>query len=113
MSGYTTIVASFRVPGKPVVRYTSREEVHPPMLAPHVIYKPAHTPSPVGTVRGPWTCGKGSDPAGGVQFAVHCADGSWAPYTARRGPAGEKSARAQAEERAKREIEKHESQTLP
>lgn len=29
-----------------------------------------YKPFPVGTVRGPYTCGKGNDPAGGVQFTV-------------------------------------------
>lgn len=38
---------------------------------------------PIGTVRGPYTCGKGSDPQGGVQFMVRTADG-WAPFIEKR-----------------------------
>lgn len=32
-------------------------------------------PFPIGTVRGPYTCGKGDDPAGGVQYCVNREDG--------------------------------------
>jgi hypothetical protein len=59
-------------------------------------------PFPAGTVRGPFPCGLGADPAGGVQFLVKCRDGCWAPFIGKRG--GEESAaRRQAEERAKLE----------
>lgn len=44
-----------------------------------VAKKSAYKPFPVGTVRGPYTCGKGTDPRGGVQFLVQTMKG-WAPF---------------------------------
>ena len=32
-------------------------------------------PFPIGTLRGPYTCGKGNDPTGGVQFCVNTPNG--------------------------------------
>ena len=37
-------------------------------------------PAPVGTIRGPWTCGAGDDLTGGVQYAVRGPDESWAYF---------------------------------
>jgi len=54
-------------------------------------------PFPPGTIRGPFVCGKGTDPRGGVQFAVHGLNG-WLYYIAK--ITDEKSARDQAEESA-------------
>lgn len=36
-------------------------------------------PFPPGTVRGPYECGKGNDPKGGVQFLVQGRNG-WVPF---------------------------------
>lgn len=40
-------------------------------------------PFPPGTVRGPYTCGKGNDPQGGVQFLVQTKSG-WVPFIGKR-----------------------------
>jgi len=39
----------------------------------------AFKPFTLGTVRGPYTCGKGTDPKGGVQFLVQTSLG-WVPF---------------------------------
>lgn len=59
-------------------------------------------PFSVGTIRGPYSCGKGNDPLGGVQFAVRLKDGSWA--CAIEAANREKEARERAEEISKAEL---------
>ena len=56
-------------------------------------------PFPVGAIRGPFTCGKGTDPAGGVQFAVNTANG-WAYFIENKN--NEAGARLKAEQFAAR-----------
>lgn len=89
--GITVIVDKFRVEGKP--RFKSIAAI--PSKEP----KPAWKPFPVGTIRGPFTCGKGNDPTGGVQFCVKNQSGSWEYVIKARHQIAE--ARKEIEERAK------------
>lgn len=49
-----------------------------PVQQPGAASKP-FIPFPPGTVRGPYICGKGNDPKGGVQFLVQTVNG-WVPF---------------------------------
>jgi hypothetical protein len=56
------------------------------------------TPFPIGTIRGPFTCGLGNDSRSGVQFAVNTNNG-WVYFIERQNL--EAKARKRAEEFAK------------
>lgn len=45
--------------------------------------KKEFVPFPVGTVRGPYICGKGSDHEGGIQYLVQSPNG-WVPFIRQR-----------------------------
>ncbi len=63
----TTIVSEFRPTPRPIFRAA-------PVARSAPVKKP-FVPFPVGTVRGPFSCGKGTDPKGGVQFCVQTSRG--------------------------------------
>ena len=63
----------------------------------------AFKPFPVGTVRGPYTCGKGNDPQGGTQYLVQT-PGGWVPFISSRW--SPEKARAEAQEYAKKVLAK-------
>jgi len=56
-------------------------------------------PFPVGTVRGPFTCGFNNQHNGGVQFAVKDSDGCWLYFIRKFNEEGE--CRRDAEKKAK------------
>lgn len=68
-------------------------------------------PFPIGTIRGPWTCGQGNDPTGGVQYAVRGHDESWVYFIRTRRRIyfpqynGEAECRKAAEEYSKKLLE--------
>lgn len=62
--------------------------------------KKPFVPFPVGTVRGPYSCGMGNDPAGGVQFLVQ-GKGGWVPFIGK-AIVEENETRKRAEEYAKK-----------
>jgi len=66
------------------------------------MHKAPFVPFPTGTIRGPYSCGKGTDPEGGVQFLVRLKNGSWAPVIRARWEEAE--ARKEAEEISKKEL---------
>lgn len=66
----TTIVHELRPEHGMKPKFTA-----PPMKPAEPFKKPDFKPFPPGTVRGPFTCGKGTDPRGGVQFCVQTHNG--------------------------------------
>ncbi len=82
MSGIATIVSEFRAPHGTVPRI--RINLAPPLHGSASKAIPAtFKPFPPGTVRGPFTCGKGNDPTGGVEFIVQTRRG-WVPFVGAR-----------------------------
>lgn len=56
-----------------------------------------YTKFPKGTIRGPYTCGKGTNPRGGIQHLVYNGD-SWHYFIEPNTHAGQQSALKQAQE---------------
>lgn len=88
-----TIVDCFRAPGKTVLK-----KANTPSLT--CVKTSKYIPFPPGTIKGPFVCGKGTDPKGGVQYAVNQKDGSWVYFI--RASRDSKQAKKDAEEFSKK-----------
>jgi len=71
----------------------------PPLADAMVLNSPTNefVPYPLGTIRGPFTCGVANEAHGGVQFLVKAVCG-WVPFIEKGHTTGEAKARARAEE---------------